>query len=179
MNMRQWLWPLPGVARKLSETDGAFGWKRRYEIHTGSDLYCLEGQEVTAVDDGHVLLVTDFTGEAAGSPWWNQTKAVLVRHYGGYVVVYGEIEPAADLKVGTPIKRGQPLGHVVRVRKQDRGKPMTMLHFELWRDVESALNNFCADDAMEVACDWKLDGKRPDGLLDPTRSLLDAEGGEP
>lgn len=170
-----WLWPLLGVPRKLSKDDGSFGFRRKHETHTGVDLYCAEGQEVQAVEDGEVLLITDFTGEKAGSPWWNPTKAVLVRPWSdGQVVVYGEIEPLATLKVGARVFRGQPLGNVLRVRKEDHGKPMTMLHFELWASTEDVLRNYTLDKAA-VANDWPLDAEQPAGLLNPTQRLKEAE----
>lgn len=168
-----WLWPLPGAKRALSKDDGAFGFRRKHEVHTGVDLYCSEGQEVCAVADGRVLLETEFTGDRAGSPWWNPTRAVLIEH-DGRVVVYGEIEPVPGCCRGVLVRRGDPIGKVLRVRKEDCGKPTTMLHLELWESVEAVVARYTGDNAR-VANDWPLDGKRPKGLLDPTSWLKDAE----
>ena len=169
-----WLWPLPGVrdAHLGHACDGSFGFRRKHEIHTGVDIYCEVGQEVCAVADGRVLLVTDFTGEKAGSPWWNPTSAVLVEH-DGRVVVYGELAPL--VRNDDAVRRGQVLGKVLRVRKEDDGtKPMTMLHLELWASVEDAVQRYTGANAT-VANDWPLDGKWPKGLLDPTPYLKEAE----
>jgi hypothetical protein len=168
-NYTPWAWPLPGVARRMPKDDGAFGFVREHEVHTGVDLYCGEEQMVHAVEDGSVRLVVDFTGERVGSPWWNPTKAILIQH-GRHVVLYGELRPHPEIKIGARIDRGQSLGHVLRVRKRARGKPMTMLHLELWASVGSALRNYAGANAA-VAADWPLGKKRPVGLLDPTRQL--------
>jgi len=173
LRLQPWLWPLPGVKRVLSESDGAFGFRRKHEVHTGVDLYCDEGQEACAIEDGQVLLVVEFTGERVGSPWWNPTKAVLVLH-GNCVVVYGEIEPLPTIRDEMRVRRGQPLGKVLRVRKKNCGKPTTMLHLELWESTEDVVQHYTGNKAT-VANDWPLDGKRPKGLLDPTSWLKDAE----
>jgi hypothetical protein len=168
-----WTWPLPGVPRNLPTDDGAFGFVRKHEVHTGTDLYCNEGQRVRAVEDGHVLLVVDFTGEKAGSPWWNPTQAVLVQH-GRRVVLYGELQPLPEIKRGAYIERGQTIGHVLRVRKADRGKPTTMLHLELWESARSVLARYAGANAT-VTVDWPLGAKQPKGLLDSTSRLKEAK----
>lgn len=138
---------------------GAFGVERKHHVHEGVDLYCPEGTPVYAVEEGMVVAVLDFTGEAAGSSWWADTKAVLVEGDTG-VVVYGEIE--TDLWVGDLVHAGDLVGKVVQVLTKDKGRPMSMLHLELHltgtRDVY----------------EWKVGAERPASLLDPTELLFEA-----
>lgn len=105
---------------------GQFGAVRKYDIHTGIDLYCEEGSIVSALEDGIVVAVEDFTGTKANSPWWNDTKAVLVEGKSG-VICYGEIEPCVN--VGDLIWAGDTIGKVL---KKNKGRPTTMLHLELY-----------------------------------------------
>ena len=166
---QRWRWPLP--TRDPLPTDvGAFGALRKHEVHTGVDLYAPVGTPVRAVADGYVLLVTPFTGDNAGSPWWNTTQAVLVAHNDG-VVVYGEIEPC--VQEDRRVSRGQIIGTVMRVRKQR--EPSSMLHLELWSSLDKAIYNYTGARAL-IASDWLPGEKRPKGLLDPTPYLKRAEG---
>ncbi len=55
---------------------------------------------------------------------------------------------------------GDTIGEVVRVLRQDRGLPTTMLHLELY-----------APGVREPVW-WRLNEPRPAGLLDPTEWLL-------
>lgn len=95
----------------LGQHPGAFGVRRANHIHEGVDLYCPEGTPVSAVEDGLVVAVIDFTGENAEppSPWWHNTKAVLVEGETG-VVVYGEILLGYDYWPGDLIKAGDLIG---------------------------------------------------------------------
>ncbi len=108
---------------------GRFGAERKHDIHTGLDLYCLPGDQVYAIEDGVVVNVCDFTGSKADSPWWRDTKAVLVKGKSG-VLLYGEIE--TDLEAGEDVEEGDLIGIVKTVLKVDKGLPMTMLHMELY-----------------------------------------------
>lgn len=134
-------------------TKGAFGSVRKHDIHTGVDLYCEPGSSVVAIEDGRVVKIEDFTGAAAGSPWWNDTKAVLVLGASG-VVCYGEIEPR--VRYSDYVKEGQQIGVVRTVLKKNKGLPMTMLHFELY---ERWVRNTVV---------WELGKDKPEGLKDPT-----------
>lgn len=107
---------------------GRFGGIRKYDRHTGVDLYCAEGDPVYAFEDGKVLRICNFTGEIAGSPWWNDTKAVLIEGNSG-VLLYGEMKP---IELGEEVKKGDLIGHVVRVLKKDKGLPTCMLHMECY-----------------------------------------------
>lgn len=134
--------------------DGKFGIIRKHDVHTGVDVYCEPGTAVTAIESGIVVAVVDFTGEKAGSPWWNDTKAVMVEGDSG-VILYGEIN--TKRKVGEKIKRGQIVGGVKTVLKKNKGKPMSMLHLELYRHGTK--------EPTELV---KRMDQLPDNLLDPT-----------
>ena len=107
---------------------GSFGAIRKFDIHTGVDLYCVEGTEVIAVEDGIVKNVGPFTGVLTNSPWWEDTDFVSVTGKTG-TVVYGEI--VSQLSPGQKIKQGQNMGYVKRVLRKDKGRPTSMLHLEL------------------------------------------------
>lgn len=136
---------------------GAFGHVRRNHVHEGVDIYCPEGTPVHAVEQGRVVLVQNFTGPMADppSPWWRNTKAVLVEGESG-VVVYGEIEPEDGIEAGRLVRAGDRIGHVVRVLTKDKGRPMSMLHLELHRH------------GTRNTSEWTIEGGRPRSLLDPT-----------
>ena len=127
--MPEWTWPLT-TPPLLPDYPGRFGATRKHDIHTGVDLYCPVGTRVWAVEAGTVVAIEEFTGPRAESPWWNETWAVLVEGESG-VVVYGEIEPRADLKVGTTLVQKEYIGRVAPVLKKFKGRPMVMLHLEL------------------------------------------------
>lgn len=140
---------------------GAFGFRRANHVHEGVDLYCDEGTMVTLVEDGTITAIEPFTGPNAipPSPWWLDTLSVMVEGASG-AVLYGEIEPLTGLAVGQRLSAGDPIGHVVRVLRNDKGRPMTMLHLELHAPGTT--------EAME----WV--GARPESLRDPTPFLLAA-----
>jgi hypothetical protein len=160
--------PMPEVPHTIysqihtfsSTPDGAFGRKRTHDIHTGVDLYCEPGAKVHAIECGEVVAILDFTGLNAESPWWNDTRAVMVEGNSG-VFVYGEIKERDGLKVGDNVECGDVLGEVVTVLKKDKGNPMTMLHIELYEHK-----------TRDVVW-WKLDEKKPTALLDPTNILME------
>lgn len=151
--------PLPFKVEVLKPPHpGSFGAVRKFDIHTGIDLYCPEGTEVYAIEPGEVISVEDFTGPKAGYPWWFDTQAVLVRGAHG-VLLYGEV--TAKVEAGAQVQEGQLLGTVKRVLRNDKGKPLSMLHFELYspETVKSGL--------------WHLNTPQPKNLRDPT-SLLES-----
>jgi murein DD-endopeptidase MepM/ murein hydrolase activator NlpD len=154
-------WPLVNVQKKLPPLDGqgAFGAPRKHDVHTGVDLYCPEGTEVVAIKAGTVVNIVWFTGQYTDPPsaWWNDTQGVLV-DVGDEVHCYGEV--LTDLKVGDRVEMGQRIGHVKKVLKKDKGKPMSMLHLEAYE----------AGTVEPVW--WYLDQPKPDVLRDPTPMLL-------
>lgn len=138
---------------------GAFGVRRRHDVHKGIDLYADEDQSVFAVEDGEILEICPFTGPSAGYEWWLDTKAVYVSGKTG-IVVYGEIEPTANLKEGDKVSKGSVIGSVRRVIKNDKGRPTTMLHLELHTHGHIHTGQ------------WSLGKSAPEGILDPTPYLI-------
>jgi|ERR1035437_3067061 murein DD-endopeptidase MepM/ murein hydrolase activator NlpD len=150
-----------GLPIPTPDKSGGFGHRRKHDVHTGIDLYCEEGTEVFAIDDGEVVAIFPFTGKKADSGWWEDTDAIMVKHI-YCTVLYGEIIIESKLKVGSKVSEGDLLGKVKRVLKEDKGLPMSMLHIEKY-ELESI-----------EAVWWFLNGEKPTDLLDPY-SLLDWE----
>lgn len=155
-----WKFPLRHHHGEIPEQShpGSFAARRKFDIHTGVDLYCAHGNKVYAVEDGEVVEIEIYTGPRAESPWWNETYALLIKGESG-VVCYGEIEPSEVLQKGSFVKKGQCLGSVLTVLKRYKGKPTAMLHFELY-----------TSETTESVW-WKLGDPRPANLLDPTEKL--------
>lgn len=147
--------PMPEIPK---EGPGSFGAVRKYDVHTGIDLYCKPATKVKAIECGEVVAILDFTGTKADSPWWNDTRAVLIEGASG-VFVYGEIKEREDLKIGDNVECGDVIGEVVTVLKKDKGLPMTMLHLELMQHKE-----------RDVLI-WELNKQKPEQLLDPSTIL--------
>lgn len=146
------------IEKDIPEKDhvGSFSSVRKHDIHTGIDLYTNKDEEVLSMADGIVEAISDFTGEAAGTPWWENTKAVVINHEFGFVL-YGEITPEVNL--GDFVKKGQIIGKVSTVLKKDKGRPMNMLHLE-WYKTPVADGVF-----------WTDISNPPASLLDPTELL--------
>lgn len=136
---------------------GAFGRTRKFDTHTGIDLYCENGDEVIAMEDGEIVAIEWFTGEPVGMPWWNNTKAIAIKGNSG-IINYCELIPIEGLVVGNLVTEGQVLGNITPVLKKDKGKvPSTsMLHLELYTNYDGEW------------LEWPLNGDKPDNLLDPT-----------
>lgn len=142
---------------------GAFGVQRKNHIHEGVDIYCQQGDEVFAMECGEIVKIIPFTGQIAGSPWWNNTYCVVVKHKNFYAN-YGEIIPLDDLFVGQKLKEGNLIGYVTPVLKEDKGRPMSMLHLEMYKSETSLID--------VPTKSWDLDQARPNGLLNPTGYLI-------
>lgn len=131
---------------------GRFGAVRKHDVHTGVDIYCDSGTEIFAIESGVVVSVCDFTGINVESPWWNDTKAVMIEGKSG-VILYGEIDP--DVTKGTEIAKGDLIGKVLQVLKKDKNKPVSMLHLE------------CYVLGTREPVWWDLNAPQPLGLLNP------------
>lgn len=140
---------------------GAFGTRRKHDVHKGIDLYANVNEEVYAVENGEIVDICPFTGEVAGFPWWENTWGVYIKGKSG-IVVYGEILPWDKLKIGSEIRRGQFVGNVLRVLKKDNGRPSSMLHLEL-----HDINHIHTEQ-------WEIGKEKPIGVLNPTNYLLSA-----
>jgi murein DD-endopeptidase MepM/ murein hydrolase activator NlpD len=138
---------------------GSFGYVRKNHIHEGIDLYAEEGDEVISIEDGEIISIIPFTGEIANSPWWNNTYCVFIKHK-DYVINYGELVPLQTLKVGDLIKGGQVIGNIRTVLLINKGRPMAMLHLEMYKL-----------DTLYPITEWKLNTAKPDELLDPTELI--------
>ncbi len=137
---------------------GYFGTVRRYDVHTGIDLYCDDGDPVYAIEDGMVVRIENFTG-VPDSPWWEDTKAILIEGVSG-VICYGEVMPLHLLATGDIIKAGTHIANVKRVLKQDKGKnPPSMLHLELYKH------------GTRRTVWWKKGEEQPAELLNPITLL--------
>lgn len=137
---------------------GRFGGKRKFDIHTGIDLYCNQLDRVYAIEPGIVVNVCHFTGPQVGLDWWNDTEAVLIEGKSG-VILYGEVLPS--VKVGDSVSEGEEIGKILRVLKKDKGLPMDMLHLELYK------HGYRGDGEI-----WKLDEDKPEMLKDPSMLVL-------
>lgn len=153
--------PAMATGLPLPPHPGAFGVKRRFHTHEGTDLYCPQGTPVRAVEAGTIVAIKPFTGPHAGASvsHWRDTWAIFVSGASG-IVVYGEV--AAHTKVGQKVVSGELLGVVIRVLRHDKGRPMSMLHLELRVPGNT-------DDI-----EWLDHANRPAALLDPTPFLLES-----
>lgn len=153
------LLPMPDVP--IPNHHGGYMVKRKFDVHTGVDLYAQEGSMVYAVEDGEVVNVRPFTGEIAGTPFWENTYAIDIEGFTG-TICYGEVMKP-DLKIGDVVKRGEVIGNVKRVLREYKGKPRSMLHFAIHRHGWKYLYKDQQDPEMESFYDL---------LIDPTMLLI-------
>lgn len=117
---------------------GGYGFVRTRHVHEGVDLYTFAGEKIYACESGTLLSKGHFTGTHVDTPWWNDTQFIAVEHQGagcrtGYANMYGELMFDPEIEnapIGTSIKKGQCIGYVKPVLLKDKGRPMSMLHFE-------------------------------------------------
>ncbi len=140
---------------------GAFGVNRRYEVHTGVDLYCAPKTPVRAMAGGLVIDVFPFTGLHADSAWWLDTWAILIG--GTYTINYGECVPY--VRVGDNVRAGEIIGYVIpvlpphKLRADIPHHSTSMLHLEMYT---------CG---TRCCSQWKLGARQPGRLIDPTSYL--------
>ena len=151
--------PMPSIPIG-NKHPGSFGINRHQHVHTGVDLYAPYGCPVRAMETGKIIAIKWFTGPNINMPWWNNTRAVYVEGETG-VFNYGEIQEFPNLKVGDFVEQGQPLGHVLIVLKKFKGRPMSMLHLELYDH-----------GYIDTWGEWKIGESKPIHLKDPTPYLL-------
>lgn len=138
---------------------GAFGSSRKHDVHTGVDLYALDGEPVWAMSTGTVVAVIPFTGQHANCPWWLDTDAIAVEDQTG-IWLYGEIGVASWAKIGATVLEGEVIGYVKRVLRTDKGRPTSMLHLERY-----------IHGCRAFAPIWNLGAPQPTELIDPTPFL--------
>ena len=120
--------PMPDIP--VLQHYGSFGVRRKHDVHSGVDLYAPPGSHVYAIEDGVVVYSGWFTGSECNTSWWNNTRALYVEGNTA-TIVYGEIQENEGLKKGSKIQMGQRIGKVLQVLKEDKGKPMSMLHLSM------------------------------------------------
>ncbi len=140
---------------------GSFAFVRKNHQHEGVDLYAEMGDAVYAMEKGVIIDIFPFTGEIAQSPWWNNTWGILVRSE-NYTINYGEIIPSSHFKIGDNVEEGDCLGTIETVLKKDKGRPMNMLHLEVY-----------SPGTHKAITSWDLGQDKPVNLLDPTALLLE------
>jgi hypothetical protein len=151
--MNNLLWPLKGIQPQLPPPHGQFGAVRKFDIHSGLDLYAHAGTEVVCIEDCKVIDVFQFTGTNVESSWWNDTWAVMTSGASG-VVLYGELQPCID--IGSELRQGDTVGRLLPVLKRDKGLPMCMLHIEHY-----------AAGTTEICNPWYKLEEKEEKLLDP------------
>lgn len=172
-----WLFPIdskicPGIP--VGKHPGSFGIKRKYDYHTGVDLYCEDGTDIYACTDGVVVDVKKFTGPSIGHDWWLPTDAMVIDN-GTNFILYGECTPW--VVVGQKIKRGDHIGKVIPVLRPEKYRPdipghsCAMLHLELLRR-NPVFTEFQGRNGFMT---WDLDKCQPYDLLDPTERLIKSE----
>jgi hypothetical protein len=112
------------------------------------------------MEAGRIIRIDWFTGPSIEMPWWNDTRAVYIEGETG-VFNYGEIQELPTLKVGDTVKEGEYIGHVLTVLKKPKGRPMSMLHVELYD------HGF-----TDTWGEWKIGDIKPIHLLCPEEYLL-------
>jgi murein DD-endopeptidase MepM/ murein hydrolase activator NlpD len=155
--------PMPPIPLGLVHP-GAFGIDRHLHVHTGVDLYAPYGCPVYAMESGKIVHIEWFTGPSIAMPWWNDTRAMYIEGDTG-VFNYGEIQELSCWKVGDTVEAGDVLGYVVTVLRKYKGRPMSMLHVELY-------DHGYKDDWGE----WKIGTPKPEHLKDPTNYLMSIYG---
>lgn len=150
--------PPTSLGLPLGNHPGAFARIRKNHIHEGVDLYVANRTPIMAVEKGVIVAIENFTGKSAGSPWWQETQAVLIEGKSG-VVLLGEIELNPTLKLGQSVEAGEVLGVVKPVLSIFKGRPMSMLHLELH------------EHGVRESKSWNIDSPKPLSLKDPTPYL--------
>jgi hypothetical protein len=141
----------------LIPEENRFGYKRKFDYHTGVDLFCDNNTPVYSMYNGHVTSIHEFTGFKE-SPWWNDTYAIMVYHPEiDKTFLYGELLPAVN--INDTIHAGQLLGCVKQVLKKDKGRPMSMLHIECYAGLQNK------------SVWWRHGENMPENLEDITRFL--------
>lgn len=138
---------------------GSFGIRRRHDVHAGVDLYANIGTPVYPVENGTIVAIDPFTGKVADCDWWEDTWAVYVEGESG-IVCYGEIKPNPIFKVHDIVNTHEPIGTVLKVIKNDKGRPTSMLHLELHKH------------GVIHGTHWVKGKDKSENLLDPTQYLI-------
>lgn len=175
-------WPVPAsYSQQLPRTGekGSFWEDRGDRRHTGVDIYAPQGSPVVAVEDGIVLQVLEFTSPKL-LPYYNQTQAVLVKHFDGAILLYAQLG-FVRVSPGEVVSAGEVLGglgEVLNAQCIDRSAPRhirglanaeltAILHLELYNNVPQVNLNTLGGNILLK--------ETPSGLLDPTEYLSSIE----
>jgi hypothetical protein len=171
------MWPLGTHKRWVPDAHGRFGTHRRFDIHTGVDLYCDPGCIVQAPESGWVVGYEHFTGAHApgsdSSPWWNDTYALILKSNSGRYWLLGEMTPYQGFIPGSDVIIGEPIGVVdIPVLKRYKGRPRYMLHVEQYQALPPGYTGWyvCPGD-VSASVWWKHGEPKPSRLIDPTPDL--------
>lgn len=151
------------INNQKTPNHGRFGFNRKHDIHTGFDLYCIDGEPVYAIEDGVIINICHFTGQKANLDWWEDTDAIIIKGKSG-VILYGELYTPI-LKIGDKVVEGQQISTIKRVLKKNKGLPTTMLHIELYED------DYIGDGVI-----WNLNSPQPKHLLNIENLLFSIYG---
>lgn len=171
-------WPVPDSYKKNlphAGNPGAFWENRGDRNHCGIDIYAPRKSAVLAVDTGRVVEVGIFTSPEA-VPYWNVTYYILIRHEGGLVAKYAELEEAV-VREGDRAAAGDVIGFVGSVLNPEKiteSSPpyvrllkgnghSSMLHFELYQGLPLPACNYLGGNSFNAL--------KPQNILDPTAYL--------
>lgn len=137
-----------------------FGARRKYNLHTGVDLFCDHNQPLASVEDGIIIGIRNFSKKKV--PWLNQTRVILIEGKTG-VVAYCNVKEREGLRVGDEVLAGEIIGNVIRINKKKKKnkKDLCMLHLELYSP------------GTKKRAKWSYNFPKPPQLLNPTQHLLD------
>ncbi len=138
---------------------GAFGVVRKHHTHEGIDLYAHDGDPVYAMESGVIVNMGWFTGEHTESDWWNNTLFIMIEGKSG-VINYGEIHITEGYKIGDHVEAGSQIGTIATVLKKNKGRPMAMLHLELYVS------------GTKEPVSWFVNDPQPKELVSPTTLFL-------
>ena len=156
------------------DSQNAFWGLRKYDIHTGIDLFADEGSSVFSVLDGEVVYIEKFTGPNAQPPssWWNETEAIFIKTKVG-IILYGELVPC--VRVWDTISAGQKIGELKSVLKEKRDTwdialPPSMLHIELYEN-DFPIEKWGVIWNYAEGTQEKIPKEQPEGLKNPLAIL--------
>ncbi len=158
----RWRNPLPDCAWSLpcgKYYPAAFGARRKYNLHTGIDLFCENMQPLASVEAGKIVSIGDFSNQKDKSPWLNRTRVILIEGQTG-VVAYCNVIEKPGLRVGRAVTAGEIIGNVIRINKKRRKNDICMLHLELYKP------------GTRKRVIWSYNFPKPPQLLDPGKYLL-------
>jgi len=161
-----WQNPLPNHFWSLplgKHQAGGFGSKQKFSYHTGVDLLCNHMQPLAAVEAGTIVGIQNFSKKNTNekkSPWFNNTRVILIEGKSG-VVAYCNVIEGADTKVGQKVEAGDVLGNVIKINKGKSNKnDVCMLHLELY------------EEGTRKRVAWSFMFPKPPQLLDPSIHLV-------